>query len=159
MQQNPYQAPYNAPQGYPQQQAYNPYQQQPQGGPLDYEFTPQQNATIGATASWTRGAGIIQTILGGLVVLGALGALFSGNMGGGLVNGLVAAVYLSIGLSLIAAAGALGRVVNTQGNDIQHLMTALEAYQRAFKIQVILVLAAIVLGIIGGILVFAFMSR
>lgn len=157
MQQNPYQAPYHAPQGYPQgPQGYGGGYQQPMQS-AGYEFTPQQNAVIGSTAVWTRGAGIIQAVLGGLIALGALGAIFSGNVGGGIGNGVAAAVYLTIGFAFISAAGALGRVVGTQGNDIQHLMSALEAYQRAFKIQVILVLVAIALVIIGAIIVFGFM--
>lgn len=157
MQQNPYQAPYNH--SGPQAYAQAPYGTPPAHAAAGYEFTPLENSVIGSTASWTNGAGIIQAVLGGLVVLAAIAAVVGGNVGGALANGLAAAVYLTIGFALIGAASALKRVVSTQGNDIQHLMEALKAYERAFKIQVILVILALVIGVIGGILAVAVFGR
>jgi len=147
MQQNPYQALYNPPQGYPQGQQGNMGYQQPMIAQGDYEFSSDENAVIGSTASWTRGAGIIQIVVGALAAIGGILGLASGNPGS-LVNLIAAAVCLSVGIALTSAGGSLNRVVITEGGDIMHMMQAMRSYQRAFKVQVITVILAIVLGVI-----------
>lgn len=156
MQQNPYQAPYNAAQAYNAPQGYpQAYGSPPGQAAAGYEFTPLENSVLGSTAGWTRGAGIIQAIVGGLMLLAAIFAVVKSNIVGGITNGLAATVYLVIGFALLSAASSLGRVVSTQGDDIQHLMEAMKAYERAFKIQVLLVILAVVIGLVAGFLAVA----
>jgi hypothetical protein len=153
MQQNPYQASYGQAQQLGQSpQAYGPAPQQyAPAAQTGYEFTSQENATIGGAASWTKAAGIIQAIVGGLMMLGGVAALLRSGAAG-IVNIATALIPLVVGISLVSAAGSLSRVVTTQGSDIAHMMEAMKAYERAFKIQVIIVAVAFFIGIIAGIL-------
>lgn len=126
---NPYNAP--APQGYgggPPGYGAMPYAAQ---GSAGYEFDHAQNAVISQAAFWSRLLGIF------LIVTGAV-ALLNCNV-------ISFAVNLAIGISFLGGATALTAVVNTQGNDIFHMMTALTKLGTAFKIRVIVTLIAVAL--------------
>jgi hypothetical protein len=119
--QNPYQAP-----GAPMQPPGAPYQ--PPGG-YEYEFDQQQNAVISSASLWARILGIA------LMVVGAY-ALLSCNPITFIIN-LIVGIFFFIGGSSFAS------VVNTQGNDILHMMQALSKLGTAFKIRVIVTLVGV----------------
>lgn len=96
-----------------------------------YEFDAQQNAVIGQAAFWARLLGIFLIITGAVALLNC--------------NVISFAVNLAIGISFLGGATALTAVVNTQGNDIAHMMTALTKLGTAFKIRVIVTLVAVAL--------------
>ena len=130
MNQGPYN-PYNAPQ--PQGYAGPPgYGGSPYGGGMpggDYEFNHVENAVIAQAAFWARMLGIF------LIITGVAALLNCNVIGFGL--------DLWIGISFLGGATALTAVVNTQGNDIFHMMTALTKLGTAFKIRVIVTLVAV----------------
>ena len=123
--------PYNAP---------NPYQQPPPGGPMGppgyapsygYEFSDDENAVISKAAYWAR-------LLGVFMIISGVGSLYSCNV-------ISFAIDLAVGITFIGAATSLKQVVDTQGNDIQHMMTALGKLRSAFKIRVIVAIVALVI--------------
>lgn len=131
MNQGPYN-PYNAPQ--PGQYMPPPGGGYPgPGGPSghDYEFNEAENAVISKAAFWSRLLGIF------MIVTGAA-SLFNCNV-------VSFAINLAVGIAFLGAATSLKMVVNTQGNDIQHMMMALGKLRSAFKIRVIVVIVAVVL--------------
>jgi hypothetical protein len=119
-----------------------------------YEFGAAENVRIGQAASWTRAAGIVDIVF---AVLGLVGGILSMKSSGAQAIGMLvgAAIYLAVGMSLLSAAGSFSAVVETEGNDMPNMLTALSKLKTAFKIQVILVLVAVVLGLLAFFLLFA----
>jgi hypothetical protein len=127
---NPYANPYNAPQ--PQGYGAPPgYGAQPYGGGMGggYEFDHQQNMVIQQAAFWARLLGIF------LIITGCVGLLNC--------NIITFALDLAVGIAFLGGASAFTAVVNTQGNDVMHLMQALDKIGRAFKIRVIVTFIAV----------------
>ena len=94
---------------------YNP---QPQWVPQarQYEFGHYENSVFGDVAKWMTVAAVVN-------VLGMLTPLHvEGTLGGVLT--------LVVSLLLWMGASAFRRVVSTQGNDVTHLMEALDDYAR-----------------------------
>ena len=135
---NPYGNPYNAPQ--PGYQAPPGYGQQPYGGGYGggYEFNQQENAVIAQAAFWARLLGIFLIVTGAVAMLNC--------------NIIQFALDLAVGIAFLGGATSLNAVVNTQGNDIQHMMTALTKLGGAFKIRVIVTFIAVGLLAIGAVL-------
>jgi uncharacterized membrane protein HdeD (DUF308 family) len=123
----------------------NPYappaapMQPPGGGPMGYgyEFNAEENAVISSAALWAR-------ILGVALIVTGLASLINCNVISFILD-------LIVGIFFITGGSSLAAVVNTQGNDIAHMMQALGKLGTAFKIRVIVTLVALVL-----ILLFAF---
>ena len=57
-------------------------------------------------------------------------------------------VALVVGSTLMGCATALRAIVTTEGNDIVNLMTAVDAFKKAFRIQVIVILVSTALGVV-----------
>ena len=103
-----------------------------------YEFTVPQNAIIQKTATYAKLWGIFS------VVLGAINTLVGLASWAQLAAGIVSIV---IGTVFIGVAGSLKAVVVTEGNDIDHMMAALQKLGNAFLIQVITTVAAFVIAL------------
>jgi hypothetical protein len=125
---NPYQPP-----GMPMQAPGAPYQAP---GGYEYEFDAQQNGLISSAALWARILGI------GLIVVGAA-SLINCNV-------VSFTIDLIVGIFFILGGNSLAAVVNTQGNDIMHMMQALSKLGTAFKIRVIVTLVGLGLLLLIG---------
>jgi len=124
---------------------YRPPPQQPYGG-AEYEFDAVQNATLSSAALWARILGVM------LIVVGAA-ALFNCNI-------VSFALNLIMGIFFIGGGSSLAMVVNTQGNDIMHLMQAMTKLGNAFKMRVIITLVGVVLiCVVGGLLALLMVLR
>jgi|HubBroStandDraft_1064217.scaffolds.fasta_scaffold756390_2 hypothetical protein len=117
--------------GQPQQEAYN------------YEFKESENAVIGSTANWCIALGVIE-------FLNAAGSLLGSQH-----SVLGAAVSVGMGLLFIYAANAFRRVVTTQGQDIQNLMSALTNLGTVFLVRII---AICIIGVVMVLAAFAVMA-
>jgi hypothetical protein len=106
-----------------------------------YEFSAQQNRVLRKAATWTRLFAWIMMISAGLM---AIGGILTGEASsiGALI---VAAVYFLVGFTFRGAAVSMSAVVQTAGNDIEHLMAALEKLGSAFKVMSILFLIGVIL--------------
>jgi hypothetical protein len=139
--QNPYpQNPYQAPAPGAQQ----PYQPPGVPGyqlPGGYEFGETENRVIAAAATWTL-------ILGIITILQAVGNLFGEKS-----NFINAGLNATIGAFMIGSSMAFRKVVNTQGNDVAHLIEALDKFSTVLIIRIIcLILVGVVL-LLGVLLV------
>ncbi len=119
-----------------------------------YEFTPAQNEILKKAATW---AGVLAWILmasGGLMAIGGILSLDASAIG----VLIAAAIYFMIGLNFRGAAVSMKAVVETAGNDIDHLMTALDKLGSAFKVMGILFLLGVILFVVAILGVGAWMA-
>lgn len=131
-----------------------------------YEFNETENAVIGKTATRATLWGAFSLIAGVLMLLLVTGAaiwLVATTSSAAPLLMLVVAlpmviVYVAIGWSYVSAGRSLSKVVDTAGNDVQLLMNGLGKISTAFKIEVIVMIIAFVLGIIAVIGVIVFMG-
>ncbi|MDB4941844.1 MAG: hypothetical protein JWP97_1378 [Labilithrix sp.] len=175
------------PPGYPtgQQQGYagtpsmNPYPPNPYGAPQqpgmggmppmmgggasygNYEFNDTENAIIDKAASRAKLWGIISAAIGGLQVLSSCGAVANAGLATNFPSGVVAII---VGVTFLGLGNSLKAVVQTQGNDLMHMMQALDKMSSAFMVQIVcaiigFVLTAIAFVIIAFVLVATAASR
>lgn len=104
-----------------------PYNQ----GSYEYEFDAQQNATISSAALWAR-------VLGVTLIVAGVASLVNCNV-------ISFVLDLVIGIYFLGGGSSLSMVVNTQGNDVAHMMQALGKLGTAFKIRVIFTIVVVVL--------------
>jgi len=116
---------------------HNP--QQPHGMPVSaqYEFNARENAILGSAANWMLIVAAIN--LGARVFVGArpnaMGMFFL----------LVESALLWMGAS------ALKRAVTTQGNDVMHLMEAVDRLNTVLTLRVVVRLAGFVFAAIAAV--------
>jgi hypothetical protein len=104
-----------------------------------YEFSPEQNEVIASLASNMKIVGVISFFGGGLLVVA--GSVLSAKGGGSaLVQGALALV---VGGLTVHAAGAFRHIVDSRGDDIDHMMTALRALRTLYRLQVIFLCLAL----------------
>jgi hypothetical protein len=121
--------------------------------PAAYEFGEAENKVIHGTAWWTRQAGLMLAVFGGVLpMIGGVWSVLRGSLSS-VTQILTGLLNLFIGITLVAAARRFNTVVTTQGNDIPLLMDGLKGYQRVFKVLAILVCVAFVLGVAASIVV------
>jgi hypothetical protein len=99
-----------------------------------YEFSPEQNEVIARLAASMRIVGVLSLLAGGFLVLVGFYQLARGDASA-LIQGVPALV---IGGFTLQAAGAFRQIVDAQGDDIGHLMTALAALRNLYRLQVII---------------------
>jgi hypothetical protein len=117
---------------------------QPQYG--NYEFNDYENLVIDKTASRAKLWGIISTVIGALQIMGSCGMFASPQLATYLPSGIVAIV---VGVTFIGAGNSLKNVVTTQGNDLMHLMQAMQKMSAAFIIEIICSVVGFVLAVVG----------
>jgi hypothetical protein len=148
-------APYGgAPQGF----APNPYAGAPppqMGGMMspqygNYEFNEYENSIIDKCAARAKLWGIISTTIGALQVMGSCGMIASPSLATYLPSGIVAIV---VGVTFIGAGNSLKSVVQTQGNDMMHMMQAFQKMSTAFIIEIICAIVGFVLAVLGVLLI------
>lgn len=110
-----------------------------------YEFAPAENAVIGRTARWVTWWGWIAVAAGIILIVGGLTTWGEG----GLAQVLLGGIYILIGVYFRSAGRSLARVVDTTGRDLSHLMEALDRLTAAFRVQVILVVAMVLMAIVA----------
>ncbi|RPI01881.1 MAG: hypothetical protein EHM72_05450 [Calditrichaeota bacterium] len=94
-----------------------------------FEFSTQQNSTFGSLAGKMKLVSIFFIVIG---VLSAMSNWVQGSIVAGVIN---AAVFIFIGIWTLDAGRAFRRIVDTQGSDISHLMSALVNLKRLYTLQ------------------------
>jgi len=103
----------------------------------EYEFTDQQKAIFSDLASKMRFVGLFLVIGGVLECLTACSGHF-----GGIISGIVS---ILLGAWTRSAAGSFQQIVDTQGRDVSHLMSALGDLLNLYWLQYVLLIIALVL--------------
>lgn len=118
----------------------------PPPGPGGHEFGPYENDVIGKAGKWIGYWSWIAVLSGVATII--TGFLTPEDIVGALIMG---AVYIFVGVYFRGAAGSMKAVVETAGNDVQHLMTAMDKLSSAFRVMVLLVFIGVVLALVAGI--------
>jgi len=119
-----------------------------------HEFTPTQNEVLQKAATWT---GFFAWIMMVSAALMALGGILSGEASS--IGALIAAaIYFTIGLTFRGAAASMSEVVRTTGNDIDHLMTAIDKLGSAFKVMGIVFLIGAIASVMAIVGIWVWMS-
>jgi hypothetical protein len=141
------------PQGqYPQ----NPYAGQPPPMAMmapqygNYEFNEYENSVIDKAAGRAKLWGIISIVLGALQIIGSCGMFASPQLASYLPAGIVGIV---VGVTFMGLGNSLKAVVTTQGNDLMHLMQAMQKMSTAFIIQIICAIVGFVLAALALVLI------
>jgi len=119
-----------------------------------YEFDSRQNGILQKAATWTSLFAWIMMISAAIM---AVGGLLSGEAGS-IVALIGAAIYFTIGLTFRDAASAMTAVVETAGNDMEHLMTALDKLGSAFKVMAIVFLIGVFASAVATVVIWTWMS-
>lgn len=119
-----------------------------------HEFSAAENEVLKKAAKWTGFFAWIMFIGSALM---AVGGVFSGEASA--IGALIAAaIYFTIGFSFRGAAASMHAVVETSGNDVDHLMTALDKLGSAFKVMSIVFIVGVVISVGATVAIYAWMS-
>lgn len=159
---------YGAPQaGYGGTPSMNPYPPNPYGAqqpgfggapPMmgggaaygNYEFNEAENAVIDKAAARAKLWGIISTVIGVLQVLSSCGAVANAGLATNFPSGVIAII---VGVTFLGVGNSLKAVVQTQGNDLMHMMQALDKMSSAFMVQIVCAIIGFVLTAIAFVIV------
>ena len=115
----------------------------------NYEFNDMENQIIDKVAGRAKLWGIISTVIGILQTLGSCTAVASPGAAVYLPLGIVGII---IGVTFMGVGTSLKNVVNTQGNDVAHMMQALQKLGSAFMIQIVCTIICVVMVVLFMIL-------
>jgi hypothetical protein len=119
--------------------AYGP----PSGGG-SYEFGPTENTVVASVAGRASSWGAVSIVVGVLQVLVGFATLSTPTAAvTQLISGVAA---ILVGVTFRGVGASFKAVVETQGNDIGNLLTALRGLDRALLIQLLALLIAFVVG-------------
>lgn len=122
-----------------------------QGAPFGtYEFNEAENSIIDKAAGRAKLWGVISTVIGAMEVLATCGSIGNPGFAVALPLGIVGIV---VGITFVGVGNALKNVVNTRGNDVAHMMTAIEKMGSAFLIQAIVTIVGITLFAVAMVIV------
>jgi hypothetical protein len=110
-----------------------------------YEFNEMENSIIDKTAGRAKLWGVISTTIGALQCLASCGAVANPTMATNLPSGIIAVV---VGITFMGVGSSLKMVVQTQGNDLMHMMQALQKMGSAFMVQIICTIVGFVLAVL-----------
>jgi hypothetical protein len=108
-----------------------------------YEFKPGENRIIGQLASKMHFVGLFLLAMGLLVI--AIGVVVVFHIGP-IISGTLACV---VGLWTQRASTSLQSVVQTEGNDMSHLMDALDDLRKLYSLQYWLLVLGMLLAMVG----------
>lgn len=114
-----------------------------------YEFSPDQDQKIAKLGTMLTVSGILQIIWG--LGQGATSWIF--GLGQWLYNAPISLALIIIGIMFFLAGSSFKKIRATQGNDIGHLMDAVNKLTSATLVQIAGFIVAMLLGIVVVILV------
>ncbi len=117
-----------------------------------YEFSSSQNELVKQLSEKMRFVSYFLLAGGVLTVLAGLLTLLQGGIGN-IINGVF---YIVIGIWTQKAASAFKQIVDTQGNDVENLMTALGELRKLYTLQywlLILVLIFLALAVVASLVI------
>jgi hypothetical protein len=116
----------------------------------EYEFSEADRERFrGLAQSMSFVGACVTFLLGGLVGVGGLGAIYSGFAGVGVGLLAIAAVSATLGWWTMSAGRSLSSLVRTHGRDIGHLMDAIVPMRRLFGFALVIVILVTMLGMLA----------
>lgn len=118
-----------------------------------YEFNAIENAIIQKTARRAKLWGTVSVVVGALQLLSSCAAVSNRALAANLPLGLVAVI---VGITFVGVGNSLANVVSTRGNDLMHMMLALQKMSTAFMIQILCGILGVVLATVTWLLIAVF---
>ena len=103
-----------------------------------FEFSKEQNVVIKSLSTCMRWVGAVLLVVGALLCIAGVLRLADG----GLASLLTGIIYVVIAVFTYQAANAFRRVVDSTGQDVNHLMAALGSLRNLYRLQVIILAVA-----------------
>ena len=114
-----------------------------------YEFSNDENGTIGTAGARARVWGVMSIAFGVIQMLTGLLLLPKGGMMP-IAHFVGGPISLAVGFTILGVAAAFRQVVDTKGNDVQHMMAALKKLTTAYTIQIVVTVVAFTIGFVAG---------
>ncbi len=113
-------------------------------GKAGYEFTPAQDQVMADLAKKMSLVGKVLLVFGVIGVIAGLLLITSGGVGA-LIQGTL---NIFIGLWTARASRSFSAIVETKGNDIHHLMNAMENLSKRYGLEYYIIIIALILLVI-----------
>lgn len=114
-----------------------------------YEFDSKQNETILTLAKTLQFVGAVTLVLAMLFGLGVLGAPLQANWGEAISQAMFLVFTFSMGSLMIKAGKEFEAIVATSGNDISHLMAALDKLRQIYSVLSVIIIIFVLLMIVA----------
>ncbi|MFO0664230.1 MAG: hypothetical protein U0174_09770 [Polyangiaceae bacterium] len=117
----------------------------------NYEFNDYENSVLMKTAGRAKLFAIVSIIMGALTTMSGCGFVAKPDLLLNFPSGIVAII---VGVMFLGVANSLQSVAQTQGNDLAHMMQAVDKLGGAFLTQAIVSIVGFALMIVCMIIVF-----
>ena len=115
----------------------------------EFEFNDSHNMVFDSLARWMKIVGIIEIALGVVYAVPAVAALIVLNTPVVVIAALHIVIVAAMGLWTIKAGGHVRAIVHTEGDDVRHLMEAMDQLKKLFLLQGAVFVIMIVLAVAG----------
>lgn len=110
-----------------------------------YELNAIESAIVDKTASRAKLWGVVSIVVGVVNLLSTLGAIANRALVSNLPLGIVGVI---VGVTFFGVGASLKNVVVTRGNDLMHMMLAMQKMSTAFLIQILCGALGLVLAVV-----------
>lgn len=114
-----------------------------------YEFDSSQNETILTLAKTLQFVGTTSLVFGLVFGLGCVRAMFQANWPGLITQGMLLVFTFSMGGLLIKGGKEFQAIVTTSGDDISHLMVALDNLRQVYSILSVIIILCVLLSLVA----------
>ena len=118
-----------------------------------FEFSAEHDREFLATAYWMAIVGRLAMIAGALQAAGGLLRVVTDSPELGGPTLLSGAVYLIIGFFANRVAGSFRAIATSRGQDIDHLMIAVVALKRLFRLITVGIFALLIIALLAGLVI------
>lgn len=115
----------------------------------EFEFNDSHNLVFDGVSRWMKIAGIIEIVLGVIYLIPAILNLAVLNTPPVVIAALHIFVVVLMGIWTIKASGSVRAIVHTEGDDVRHLMEAMDKVKKLFFLQGAVFGILIVLNVVG----------
>jgi len=115
----------------------------------EFEFNDSHNLVFDGVARWMKIVGIIEILLGVIYAIPAVINLAVLNTPPVVIAALHIVVVAMMGVWTIKASGSVRAIVTTEGDDVRHLMEALDKLKKLFFLQGLVFLILIALSVVS----------
>ena len=115
----------------------------------NYEFDSSQNETILTLAKSLQFVGTTSLVFGLVFAIGCVSAIFQTNWSAVITQGMFVVFTFAMGGLMIKAGKKFQAIVKTSGDDISHLMVALDNLRQVYSILSVIIILCVLLSLIA----------
>ena len=114
-----------------------------------YEFDSSQNETILTLAKALQLVGTTSLVFGLVFAIGCLSAVLQTNWSAVITQGMFFVFTFAMGGLMIKAGKMFQAIVTTSGNDIRHLMVALDNLRQVYSILSVIIILCVLFSLVA----------